>query len=232
MESPVLFVGIMLVPAILSYLVGFFEPTSAVFTITDTVIFVTIMLVLFVVNVFMAIAMANAFANRSLSVVDAYKMSKVHFWRYIGFSIVLSLILGIAYILLIIPGIIATVWFAFAFFVLVLENKGIKDSLKQSREYVRGRWWGVAGRMLGLILLSALLGIVIALVAIPLSYFLPEMLVALVIVAGNMVITPITMGYLYALYQDVSGGAVKADQSAPATTPAGYQPASSSPSAV
>ncbi len=50
------------------------------------------------------------------------------------------------YILLIIPGIIFSIWFSFSGVVQAVEKPGVVASLKRSRALVRGRWWGVFGR--------------------------------------------------------------------------------------
>jgi len=62
--------------------------------------------------------------------------------------------------LFIIPGIIFTVWFFFAQFILVSEGLRGMGSLLKSREYVRGEWFNVALRLLLVWAASLLLGIV------------------------------------------------------------------------
>jgi hypothetical protein len=55
-------------------------------------------------------------------------------------SIVVGVILFLGFIALIIPGIILAIMFALALPVLLLENKGVFDSMGRSRELVRHRW--------------------------------------------------------------------------------------------
>lgn len=224
MENPWLFVGIMLIPTIVSYLLTFLEPglNGANLSVFDWSIFIAITLLVIVVNVLMGLALLEALRNRSLSIVGAYKMAVPNFWRYLLFSIALTLLLTVAYLLLIIPGIIASVWFAFAVFVLIYENKGVRAALRQSREYVRGRWWGVFGRLLGLLILSALFGIVLSLLSLLFDAFAPEWLTSLVVLAGNLIVAPITIGYVYSLYLDVKGDS---STEATSTVPPGYEPA-------
>lgn len=64
------------------------------------------------------------------------------------------------FLLFIIPGIIFTVWFFFAQFVLVNENLRGIGSLLKCREYVRGEWFNVALRLLLVWAGSVLLGII------------------------------------------------------------------------
>lgn len=62
---------------------------------------------------------------------------------------VLQLLLGLiilgGLILFVIPAIIFGVWFAFALYFLILENKGITESLGASKTLVSGYFWTVLG---------------------------------------------------------------------------------------
>ena len=58
------------------------------------------------------------------------------------------------YLLLIIPGVIFTVWFAFAQFIMPGENVHGMEALLKSREYVRGHWLDVALRLFLIWILS------------------------------------------------------------------------------
>ncbi len=62
--------------------------------------------------------------------------------------------------LLIIPGIIFAVWFSFALFVLVSEDTKGMNALLKSREYVRGKWWGVFWRLLSITILGILVSVI------------------------------------------------------------------------
>jgi len=76
---------------------------------------------------------------------EIFNNAKKYFWKYIALSIVLSFFLFFLYLALIIPGIIFSVYWIFAFYILISENKGIMDSLRRSKEIVKGRWWKVFG---------------------------------------------------------------------------------------
>lgn len=67
------------------------------------------------------------------------------------------------YLLLIIPGIIFSVWFVFGQFVLVQDEARGIGALLKSREYVRGEWFNVAIRLLLIWAVSGIIG------AIPLA---------------------------------------------------------------
>lgn len=60
------------------------------------------------------------------------------------------------FFLFVIPGIIFLVWFYMSNFVLVAENVGGMSALLKSRNYVRGYFWAVAGRILFVWIISIL----------------------------------------------------------------------------
>jgi len=63
-------------------------------------------------------------------------------------SIIVGLIIFGGLLLFIIPGIIFGVWYAFAMYEIVLNDKKIKESLHNSKLLVKGRWWSVVWRLL------------------------------------------------------------------------------------
>lgn len=98
-------------------------------------------------------------SRRNVKVIFSETWKKV--WPFALLSILSGLIIGGGMILLIIPGIIFTVWYSFAKFVFVDKKTGIMDSLRKSKELVKGRFWSVLGRILVIgiftILVSAIL---------------------------------------------------------------------------
>jgi uncharacterized membrane protein len=74
------------------------------------------------------------------------------------------------------PGVIFAVWFFFAPFVFIDEDVRGMNALLKSKEYVRGRWFGVCLRLLAIWLIAVLVasipivGQVLALFLIPFSF--------------------------------------------------------------
>jgi len=80
-------------------------------------------------------------------------------------TLILSLAVGLASILLIIPGIIlALMWWVYIP-AIVVEGKGIFDSFGRSRELTRGRRWHIFGLLFIVFLLAFVINFVITLVA-------------------------------------------------------------------
>ncbi len=77
--------------------------------------------------------------------------------RIWALSIVVGIILVLGFIALIVPGIILAIMFSLAFPVLLIENKGVLDSMGRSRELVGHRWLKTFGvyLVLGIIVVVA-----------------------------------------------------------------------------
>ena len=72
--------------------------------------------------------------------------------KFIIPTLIVSVLTGLAvlagFLLLIIPGIIFSVWFAFSFYVVVLEEKHGTEAMKESKKMVEGRWLATFIRLL------------------------------------------------------------------------------------
>jgi hypothetical protein len=108
-----------------------------------------------------------------------------------GFLIVVGLFA------LLLPGFLFMVWFALAPFVVVLEKRSVFDSITQSREYARGKWSAIFGRLvvLGLLVCAIITPCAIAFAAIGVRELGMYLLAWL--------LTPLTYIYLYLLYKEV-----------------------------
>jgi hypothetical protein len=97
--------------------------------------------------------------------------------KFLGKYLVLNLVLVVALVLLalllVVPAIIMGIYWSLAIYVLVLEDQGVFESMKKSKEMVTHRWWRTFGYsllfMLILIGASFAAGIVIGLVSVPLA---------------------------------------------------------------
>jgi hypothetical protein len=84
---------------------------------------------------------------------DGFAWAKRHFWSLVWINLLTGLIVWGGFLLLIIPGIIASIYMALSQMVLVTEGKKGLSALMRSRELVCGNWWAVLGRILGVQLL-------------------------------------------------------------------------------
>jgi uncharacterized membrane protein len=94
------------------------------------------------------------------------------FWKYLGMYILVALVIAAGLILLIVPGIIFALMFMFAPFIVIEQELGPIDSMKESNRITRGHKWPLLGLLALLILINVLglLAFVVGLlVSIPVS---------------------------------------------------------------
>src|SRR5690606_22748034 len=94
-DNLALFLGILLFPVVVSIIVSLFAPNQAtgVINTAEWSLYTILMLMSAVVNILMSIALIVAVDDRSLTVKAAYRRSLSFFWKYIGLSIAMSIIL-------------------------------------------------------------------------------------------------------------------------------------------
>lgn len=134
--------------------------------------------------------------------------AKHRIWPAILASIVVSLIVFGGILLLIIPGIIFSLWFAFVFYSVALDDHKPIESLHISKGLVKGRWW----RVLWLLFVPGLVfGIAIAIaqwiVALPFG-FMDESIMTITIASiltslVALLFTPLTTAAPTILYMEL-----------------------------
>lgn len=156
-----------------------------------TIVFIAI-LVLPSVFGYASLILAVQDANKGLrkKVGEYFKLAWNRKWEIIGLFLLTSLLTMLGFIFLIIPGIIVGFFLVFAPFVLILEKKGVMDSMAESFKLVKDNFWEIFVRLL-LIYLSFM---VIAIF----SNFIP-----LANIAVNFLSSIFMAIYLYLLYDNV-----------------------------
>jgi hypothetical protein len=107
-----------------------------------------------------------------LNYYEALVWFRKNFWSILWVYTLMSLVVIGGYVLLIVPGVIATIALYFSLFVLVNEGSRGESALTRSRILVKGRWWLVFGKLLLIGILNILLALGIGLVAGLLSLLL------------------------------------------------------------
>jgi Flp pilus assembly protein TadD len=121
-------------------------------------------------------AFLTAVVDEQCGVREAFRQGRPKTLAHAWLGGLTALIVTGAYLLLGIPGVIFTVWFFFAPFVFIEEDVRGMNALLKSKEYVKGRWFGVCLRLLAVWLISALIssipiaGQVLALFLIPFGF--------------------------------------------------------------
>lgn len=71
------------------------------------------------------------------------------YWPALAISVLVGLITVGGFLLVLVPSILFTTWYAFSIYLAVLEKKrGVKALLHESREMSRGRFWPIFGRLI------------------------------------------------------------------------------------
>lgn len=94
------------------------------------------------------------------------------FWKFLLASILVGLTIGIGFVLLIVPGIIAAIFFMFTHFVVIDKGLGPIEAMKESMRIGRGYRWPLLGLivLLALIMMAGLLALIVGiLVAMPVA---------------------------------------------------------------
>jgi uncharacterized membrane protein len=87
------------------------------------------------------------------------------FWKFLGTSILVGLAIGIGFVLLIVPGIIAAVFFMFATILVIDRDLGPIEAMKESMAIGRGHRWPLLG-LIALAMLIMIVGVLVLFVGI------------------------------------------------------------------
>lgn len=121
------------------------------------------------------------------------------FWSVLLISIVTPLISLGGLLLLIVPGIIFSIWFSFAPTAVALEGKKTREALTYSKSLVVGRWFQVLWYILAPSFVFMIIGMVISgIVNIP-SSIAPDNVVVIIITTLLSLATTIILTPLYSI---------------------------------
>ncbi len=97
--------------------------------------------------------------NRAVDFGEALNKAFSRWSAAIGTNILLNILLIGLFLLLVVPGIIYSVYWMFASYAVILRNKSGKDALDYSKSIVKGRWWTVAWYNFVITILTILIAI-------------------------------------------------------------------------
>ena len=129
-------------------------------------------LVFMVINTFFSVSGYEAVRRIVWGQVPDIKATLLTVWKKIWKVAVVSflwvIIITLGLILLIVPGIIFSIWFKFAIFETLGSDIGIKEAFLNSKNLVAGRFWPVLGRTIAFGLFAGATQMVLSF--IPLGY--------------------------------------------------------------
>ena len=80
--------------------------------------------------------------------VKAIKQARNRVLPLIVYGLVSTIVIVIGFLLLIVPGVLFTLWFGLGTYVVVLENQGPIAALRISKKYVQKHIWWYIGKVL------------------------------------------------------------------------------------
>jgi hypothetical protein len=130
--------------------------------------------------------------------VDAsYRATIGWFWAFVWVVILELLAVFGGYAMLIIPGIWLEIALSFTAYVFVAEHRRGLDALRQSKDYVKGYWWAVLGRVL---LLAVIYLAIEMIVRIPVALLAGQVAGAIVSALIALFFIPFAMLYQYVIF--------------------------------
>ncbi len=111
--------------------------------------------------------------NKKISSWTALKEAMFKWPAAIFTSIVAGISLIFLFLLLIVPGVIYSVYWLFILYVIILKDKSFFDAMSYSKSVVKGRWWRTLGYAFVFGLLALVVSFLLGLVFGGFSFFLP-----------------------------------------------------------
>ena len=157
----------------------------------------------FVVNV---VADVRADGRRDLTAGELFSSARPAIWRLIAAAIIAGIGIAIGFVLLIVPGLfLLTIWAVFAP-AIVVEGRGVFESLGRSHELVRGDGWTVFGA----IVVAYLIVFVVAAIVTAIGASISVAVLAILLVVFGILTAPVPALVSSILFFDLGGGADRA----------------------
>lgn len=132
------------------------------------------------------IALVYAVSFAGLRLREIYARAARRFFSFLWLYILVGAFVMGGLALFVVPGVVFMVWFAFAFYVLAVEEERGLAALIKSRRYLSGVWGGVFWRLFVVWILSFALGMIPSVGSL-----------------FSMAFTPFMMAYGFVLYTEV-----------------------------
>jgi hypothetical protein len=133
--------------------------------------------------------------------VDAsYKATIGWFWPFVWVTILEILAVMGGSIMLIIPGIWLGVALMLMMYVFVIEHRRGVDALRQSKDYIKGYWWAVLGRVL---LLGLMFLVATIIIEIPIMIIAGNAGRVLVTMLLTLFFVPFSVIYHYVIFENL-----------------------------
>jgi len=142
-----------------------------------------------------------------LSVGQAISKGKEYFLSAIGLSIIMGFALFFLFLALIIPGIIFLVFWVFAMYALVIDNKSSTEAMGFSKKLVKGHWWAMFLTIIVMFIAGAMVGVFAGVLTIPfmLIPIVGDIVSNAISLVVSLFVTIITVAIMEAIYMNLRG---------------------------
>ncbi len=137
---------------------------QAIWGITGAVGLVVLVTILLQYWSSVALIIAVRDSEEQIGMMESFRRAWKKLFGYGWIGLLVGVVIMAGLMLLIIPGLIFAMWYGFAPYVYLTEDKKGWSAAKQSREYIRGKVWLVIGRYSFIILISIVASIVLSIV--------------------------------------------------------------------
>lgn len=198
--------------------------TTDTFIVINNVIVIAIIVASIVFTVWVAMALTKSLGaiiakKASVPAKEGLSSTSHLIWPVIYTSLLVMLIVLGGTVMLIVPGIIFSIWYAFAYYAIIFEEKKGMEALKASKRLVAGRWWRIFWLLLGPSFFYAL---ILMVVSYAITYGLTFVLTDLAFIVTNglisgaisAVLAPLTALVTIILYFNAKENPVPATPSA------------------
>jgi hypothetical protein len=155
--------------------------------------------------------------RRDLSVRETFEAVLPRLNRIVLAGILLGLAIGLGFLFLVVPGLILMTIWLLVIPAIVLEDRGIGDAFGRSRELVRGHGWQVFGVIVLTVILFLGLGLLLAVLLLPLEDWIADLVGDLV---TNVLIGPYVAAVWTLVYYRLRGEEEPAVEPGVPATPA------------
>lgn len=208
------YLGLLFIPTglltTLGIIVGYVDSYNPNLTPINTLVVVAVFAASVVFSLWISIAIMQALKKLyKKEHLDDWKKvisdNSGYIWPTIWVTILTTALILLGCILLLVPGIIFSIWYAFSFYAVMFDNKTGLDAMRASKSLVVGRFWKIFLSLLAPALLFGIIGSVATyLLNLPFGFIKNEILSAIVYnldtVIVEIILTPLVSGATVILY--------------------------------
>ena len=158
----------------------------------------------------LAKCVSESYLGREATVGQVYRFVWPKLWRLLGAAILVALIVMAGCLLLIIPGIIFSVWYILTSQTIVIEDRGVTEAMTRSKSLIAGNFWKVLGLSAVIVLIAWIAsgmiiapGVIITMVIEPKDPLVSALIVQPFSLIGEVLVAPIGAAAMILLYYDL-----------------------------